>query len=79
MVLPEVPIKNEADTLYAMGGKGNVFYAHGLMIITNQDYVDMFPLPPIAYNVSASFLIGTSGSTIQKFKQSRHNSSIICC
>jgi hypothetical protein len=29
---------------------GNVFYAHGLAIITNQDYQLMFPLPPLARN-----------------------------
>jgi hypothetical protein len=35
---------------------GNVFYAHGLGIITNQDYQMMFPLPPIAKNNYGSFL-----------------------
>jgi hypothetical protein len=35
---------------------GNIFYAHGLGIITNQDYQTMFPLPPIAKNDSGSFL-----------------------
>jgi hypothetical protein len=29
---------------------GNIFYAHGLAIITNQDYQLMFPLPPLARN-----------------------------
>jgi len=35
---------------------GNLFYAHGLGIITNQDYQMMFPLPPIAKNNTGSFL-----------------------
>jgi hypothetical protein len=35
---------------------GNLFYAHGLGIITNQDYQMMFPLPPIAKNDYGSFL-----------------------
>jgi hypothetical protein len=35
---------------------GNLFYAHGLGIITNQDYQRMFPLPPIAKNDYGSFL-----------------------
>lgn len=35
---------------------GNLFYAHGLGIITNQDYQMMFPLPPIARNDYGSFL-----------------------
>ena len=29
---------------------GNLFYAHGLAVITNQDYQFMFPLPPLARN-----------------------------
>jgi len=29
---------------------GNIFYAHGLAIVTNQDYQLMFPLPPLARN-----------------------------
>ena len=39
---------------------GNLFYAHGLGIITNQDYQMMFPLPPIAKNNTGSF---TAAST----------------
>jgi hypothetical protein len=35
---------------------GNLFYAHGLGIITNQDYQYMFPLPPIAKNDYRNFL-----------------------
>ena len=41
---------------------GNIFYPQGLIVITNQDYINLFPLPPIAYNVSASFLINTFAS-----------------
>jgi hypothetical protein len=37
---------------------GNIFYPQGLVIITNQDYQNMFPLPPLAVadiiNVKAS-------------------------
>jgi hypothetical protein len=29
---------------------GNIFYSHGLGIITNQDYQLMFPLPPLTRN-----------------------------
>ena len=48
---------------------GNIFYAHGLAIITNQDYQLMFPLPPLARNdygffpetsISSSFAISAS-------------------
>lgn len=35
---------------------GNIFYAHGLATITEPDYQLMFPLPPLAYNDSATFL-----------------------
>jgi hypothetical protein len=35
---------------------GNLFYAHGLGVITNQDYQMIFPLPPIAKNNYGSFL-----------------------
>jgi hypothetical protein len=34
---------------------GNIFYAHGLAIITNQDYQRIFPLPPVAINNSAAY------------------------
>jgi len=43
---------------------GNLFYAHGLGIITNQDYQMMFPLPPIAKNDYGSFLTTDSPKTI---------------
>ena len=37
---------------------GNIFYPQGLAIITNQDYQNIFPLPPLAVadiiNVKAS-------------------------
>lgn len=35
---------------------GNIFYSHGISIITNQDYQYLFPLPPLANFRSASFL-----------------------
>ena len=43
---------------------GNLFYAHGLGIITNQDYQYIFPLPPIAKNDYGSFLTTDSPKTI---------------
>jgi hypothetical protein len=43
---------------------GNLFYAHGLAVITNQDYQNMFPLPPIAKNNSESFLTTDTPKTI---------------
>jgi len=43
---------------------GNVFYAHGLAVITNPDYQNMFPLPPIAVNDVATFLTSNTGSNI---------------
>jgi hypothetical protein len=43
---------------------GNIFYAHGLAIITEPDYQLMFPLPPLAYNDSSSFLDTDSPKTI---------------
>ena len=43
---------------------GNLFYAHGLGIITNQDYQMMFPLPPIAKNNYGSFLTTDTPKTI---------------
>lgn len=35
---------------------GNIFYAHGIAVITNQDYQLMFPLPPLANNDYANFV-----------------------
>jgi hypothetical protein len=43
---------------------GNIFYAHGLAVITNPDYQNMFPLPPIAVNDIATFLTSNTGSNI---------------
>ena len=39
---------------------GNIFYAQGIIVITNQDYQLMFPLPPLAVNDTAYFLTATS-------------------
>jgi len=53
--------------LYGSGSAhvGNIFYAQGLAVITNPDYQDMFPLPPIAVNNIATFLTSdTSVKTI---------------
>ena len=43
---------------------GNLFYAHGLGVITNQDYQLMFPLTPIAKNDTGSFITTDSQKTI---------------
>jgi len=43
---------------------GNIFYAQGLAIITNQDYQEMFPLPPLAFDDSATFLTTDSPKSI---------------
>jgi hypothetical protein len=43
---------------------GNIFYAQGLAIITNQDYQLIFPLPPIAVNDIGSFLTTNTPKTI---------------
>jgi hypothetical protein len=55
---------NLYDTKSTKTHIGNLFYAHGLGIITNQDYQLMFPLPPIAKNNSGSFLTTDSPKTI---------------
>jgi hypothetical protein len=34
---------------------GNIFYSHGLAVITNQDYQLAFPLPPLAPKIIATF------------------------
>ena len=43
---------------------GNIFYAHGLAVITNPDYQLMFPLPPIANHDIATFPSSDTGSKI---------------
>jgi hypothetical protein len=62
-------IKDDAyGNLYDYSGSkthvGNIFYAHGYGVITNQDYQTMFPLPPIAKNDSGSFLTTDVPKTI---------------
>jgi len=47
---------NLYDTKSTKKHIGNIFYAHGIGIITDPDYQLMFPLPPIAKNDSGSFL-----------------------
>lgn len=42
---------------------GNVFYAHGLAIITDSNYQNIFPSPPIAVNDIATYL--TSNSSVK--------------
>ena len=44
---------------------GNVFYAHGLAVITDPNYQDIFPSPPIAVNDTATYVTtNTSVKTI---------------
>jgi len=47
---------------------GNIFYPQGLAVITNQDYQNMFPLPPLAvadiFTVRASDLVKTGSYQI---------------
>jgi hypothetical protein len=43
---------------------GNIYYAHGIVVLTNSDYQPLFPLPPLAYNNTASFLTTDSPKTI---------------
>ena len=35
---------------------GNIFYSHGLVIITNQDYQLMWPIPPLAKYIEVNYL-----------------------
>jgi len=43
---------------------GNIFYSQGLAIITNQDYQLMWPLPPLAQFIQASFFDTSSPKTV---------------
>lgn len=43
---------------------GNIFYAHGLAVITNPDYQLMFPLPPVAVNDVVTYSTLDTGSKI---------------
>jgi hypothetical protein len=43
---------------------GNIFYAHGYAVVTNQDYQLMFPLPPLAKTDYASFAATTIPKTV---------------
>ena len=55
---------NLYDTKATKKHIGNIFYAHGLGIITDPDYQLMFPLPPLAKNDIAYFLDTDSPKTI---------------
>jgi len=55
---------NLYDTKSTKTHIGNIYYAQGLAIITNQDYQYMFPQPPIAKNDSGSFLTTDLPKTI---------------
>lgn len=43
---------------------GNIFYAHGIAVITNPNYQGLFPLPPIAVNDVATFLTSQTSPKI---------------
>jgi hypothetical protein len=43
---------------------GNIFYSHGLAVITHQDYQLMWPLPPLAQFIQASFLDTDATKTV---------------
>jgi hypothetical protein len=43
---------------------GNIFYAHGYAVITNQDYQLMFPLPPLAKYKRVVFFDTDSNKTV---------------
>jgi len=47
---------NLIDTKNSNTHIGNIFYSHGLCIITNQDYQLMFPLTPLAKYKSVTYL-----------------------
>jgi len=55
---------NLYDTKSTKTHIGNLFYAHGLGVVTNQDYQLMFPLPPIAKNDIGYFLTTDPQKTI---------------
>jgi hypothetical protein len=55
---------NLYDTKSTKKHIGNMFYAHGLGVITDPDYQLMFPLPPLAKNDIAYFLDTDSPKTI---------------
>jgi hypothetical protein len=43
---------------------GNIFYAQGIAVITDQSFQTMFPLPPLAVNDTVSFLTTDSPKTV---------------
>jgi hypothetical protein len=43
---------------------GNIFYAHGIAVITNQSFQTIFPLPPLAVNNNLTFSATTSPKII---------------
>lgn len=47
---------NLYDQANANAHIGNIFYAQGMVVITNQDYQLMFPYPPLAYDDYANFV-----------------------
>jgi hypothetical protein len=49
-------IGNLRDTKNSNVHVGNIFYTHGLAVITNQDYQSMWPLPPLANYREVNYL-----------------------
>jgi hypothetical protein len=57
-------IGNLIDKTNSNNHVGNIFYSHGIAIITNQDYQLMFPLPPLAqYKENTFFDTDTTRNT----------------
>ena len=57
-------IGNIYDTNNSGSNIGNIFYTHGLGIITDPNYQLIFPLPPLSYNTSSVFTSTFSPKTI---------------
>ena len=55
---------NIIDIANARAHVGNIIYGQGIVVITNQDYQDVFPTPPTAVDDTAVFLDTDSPKTI---------------
>ena len=56
---------------------GNIFYEHGLCIITNQDYQDMFPLSPLANSDNGIFFFSDNPKIISASRNDIARTGII--
>ena len=57
-------IGNLIDLKNSSSFVGNIFYSHGISVITNPDYQSMFPLPPLSKNILLSFPTTSSSKDI---------------